>query len=307
MRKPFPSRRVRRPALVLSDRAPATSLFAILAILTFLAGLVAAGGEIVAASTREWRAAIFEEATIQLRPRSGRDMEADLASAAALARGSPAVAEARVLSKGDAESLLAPWLGTGLDLGALSVPRLIVLRVAGENRTELRALGDRLRSEIPGASLDDHDGWRARLSRVATTLIGVAAALAFLVLGASGLAVAFATRGAMAGSRDAVDVLQLVGARDGFIVREFARRFLALGAAAAFAGAAGAAGAVPLLGVSISLAAGAGGDGSAFLPDLALGWRGYALIALVALADAAVAGLVSALTAKRFLRQLRSG
>lgn len=300
------ARAVRRPALVLSDGASATSLAAILAILAFLAGLVAAGAEIVAASSREWRAAIAEEATIQLRPRPGRDIEADVARATTAALATPGVTDARALTKADAETLLAPWLGTGLDLGALPIPRLIVLRVPDADRSKLGELGRYLRDEIPGASLDDHGGWQARLSRVATTLLGVAAAIVILVLGASGLAVAFATRGAMAGSREAVDVLQLVGARDGFIVRQFARRFLVLGAMAAAGGSTAAAISVPLLGVAISLAAGVGGESATLVPELLPGWRGYLAMALTAGAVAGIAGLVSILTAKRFLRQLRA-
>jgi hypothetical protein len=57
--------------------------------------------------------------------------------------------------------------------------------------------------------------------------VGVAVVL--LVLTAAALAVAFATRGAMAGSRDSVEVLHLVGANDAFIAREFQSRFVRLG------------------------------------------------------------------------------
>jgi cell division transport system permease protein len=300
-------RRERRAALVLSDPSATRSLVAIVAILTFLAALAAAGAEIVAASSREWRAAIANEATIQLRPQNGRDIEADLARAATLARSAHGIADARILSKGDAETLLEPWLGRGLDLGSLPIPRLVVLRVAGEPAPDLRELGRQLASEIPGASLNDHGAWRARLSGVANTILGIAAALVLLVLAASGLAVAFATRGAMAGSRDAVDVLQLVGATDRFIAREFAFRFLKLGLAAAAVGALAAALAVPLLGSVTALAAGGrSGEDAALLGTVAIGWRGYGLIGLIAASVAGIAGVVSVATAKRFLRQLRA-
>ena len=299
--------RRRRPALALSDRAASRSLLAIIAILTFLAALAAAGAEIVAASSREWRAAIATEATVQLRPQSGRDMEADLAKAAALARSTVGIAEARIVSKADAEALLEPWLGRGLDLSSLPIPRLVVLRLNAEHGADLPSLSRRIAAEIPGASLDDHGAWRARLSGLATTVIGVAAGLVLLVLAASGVAVGFATRGAMAGSRDVVDVLQLVGATHRFIVREFALRFLRLAAVAALCGAGAAALAAPLLGMVASLASGTSGGGDdSFLGVAELGWRAYILIVLVAATVAGIAGLVSVATAKRFLRQLRA-
>ncbi|NNM71360.1 cell division protein FtsX [Enterovirga aerilata] len=301
-------RRDRRPALVLSDPAASRSLLAIVAILTFLAALAAAGAEMVAASSREWRAALAREATIQLRPQAGRDIEADLARAASLARAAAGVAEARILSRADAEALLEPWLGRGLDLASLPVPRLVSLRLSADPAPDLRALERRLAAEIPGAGLDDHGAWRARLSGVANTILGAAAALMLVILAASGLAVAFATRGAMAGSRDAVDVLQLVGATDRFVARVLALRFLALAAAAAAAGAAAAALSLPLLGWIAALASGArGSEDGVLFGTVSVGLRAYLLILCVAAAVAAIAGLVSAATAKRFLRELRAG
>jgi cell division transport system permease protein len=293
-------------ALVLSDPTATRSLFAIIAILTFLAGLAAMGAQIVAASSREWRSATAREATIQLRPQSGRDIEADLARVAALGRSAPGVADARVLPKAEAEALLEPWLGSGLDLSSLPIPRLVVLRLDLEAAPDLAALGSRVAAEVPGATLDDHGSWRARLSGLANTIIGVAAGLVVLVVAASGIAVGFATRGAMAGSRDVVDVLQLVGATRRFIVREFALRFLRLAMLAALCGGVAAGFAAPLLGTIAALASATDGADEAFLGAASMGWRGYPLIALVAATVAAIAGFVSVATAKRFLRQTRA-
>ncbi len=299
-------RRTPRAALVLTDPAATRSLLGIIAILTFLAGLAAAGAELVAASSREWRASIAREATIQLRPQPGRDIEADLARTASIARTASGIADAKVLSKPEAEALLEPWLGRGLDLSSLPIPRLVVLRLADAQTADLRALAARVGAEIPGASVDDHGAWRGRLSSMANTIVGVAAGLVVLVLAASGLAVGFATRGAMAGSRDAVDVLQLVGAHDRFIAREFAARFLKLALLAALAGGGAACLAVPVFGALTPLASAGGDTGDAFLGAASIGWRGYALIALVAASVAMIAGTVSVATAKRFLRQLRA-
>jgi len=57
-----------------------------------------------------------------------------------------------------------------------------------------------------------------------------------LVLTAMMLSVVFATRAAMAGNRDVIEVLHLVGAEDGFIANEFQRHFLLLGLKGAAAG-----------------------------------------------------------------------
>ena len=64
---------------------------------------------------------------------------------------------------------------------------------------------------------------------MANTIIGIGVVLVVLVLVAAGLAVIFATRGAMAGNREVVEVLHFVGANDDFIAKEFQRRFFRLG------------------------------------------------------------------------------
>jgi cell division transport system permease protein len=56
------------------------------------------------------------------------------------------------------------------------------------------------------------------------------------VLVATGLAVTFATHGAMAGTAHIIEVLHLVGAEDRYIAREFQRHFLHLGLRGALIG-----------------------------------------------------------------------
>ena len=61
-----------------------------------------------------------------------------------------------------------------------------------------------------------------------TTIFGGIGVL-LLMLAATMLSVAFATRGAMAANRPIVEVLHFIGATDGFIASQFQRHFLVLG------------------------------------------------------------------------------
>lgn len=294
-------RRERRALLVRPDQATTRALVGVVVILTFLASLAAGAADIVAAGSAEWTSSISREATIQLRPRPGRDAEADLGRAAEMARAEPGIAEARVVSKAESDGLLEPWLGNGSELATLPIPRLIVLTLAPGGRRDLSALRARVAAEIPAASVDDHGAWIGRLSSLAGAMVGIAASLVGLVLAATALAVAFATRGVMAGSRDVVEVLSLVGAEDGFVAREFAVRFLKLGLLSAGTGALAAAAVFPAFG---RLLGGGEGDGTEMLfGAFRIGWRGYGLMVLLALAVGFIAALVSAASVKRFLRQ----
>jgi cell division transport system permease protein len=198
--------------LVPVDSTASRALASVVAILTFIAALCAGAVELVAASSADWRVSIAREATIQVRPNPPGDIEAIVAQATEVARDTAGIAAVRVLSKVEAERLLEPWLGAGLSLADLPVPRLIVLTLDKGARPDFAALRARLAERAPNATLDDHAVWLSRLSTVADVIVAVGLGLVGLVLVATALAVAFATRGAMASNREVVEVLHFVGA-----------------------------------------------------------------------------------------------
>lgn len=292
--------------LVPVDSVAGRALMAVIAILTFLAALSAGAAVLAARASEQWRGAVANEMTIQIRPDARRDIEADLALAVGMAAGVAAIESVRVVPKPESDKLLEPWLGAGLDLVELPVPRLIVLKLKAAAGPELAAFGAALRREVPSASLDDHRLWVRRLSTMANTIILSGVAVVLLVLCAAGLAVAFATRGAMAGSRDSVEVLHLVGADDAFIAREFQSRFVQLGLRGGAVGGGAAILVIGLLGWLASRwrAAPEGEQLQALFGAFEIGWTGYGAVILVAMVVAAIAGVVSRFTVRRYLRGL---
>lgn len=293
---------VRDAPLVPVDSSAGRALMAVIGILTFLAALCAGAAEIVAANSAAWRASVAREATIQIRPRPGVEIEALVARASALARETPGVAASEPFTARQSAQLLEPWLGAGLDLGELPVPRLIVVRLEPGAEPDFSGLRAAL-AEIPGASLDDHAQWIARLSAMANTVVAIGVALVVLVLAAAGLAVAFATRGAMAGNRDIVEVLHYVGADDAFIAREFQNRFLRLGLKGGAIGGLAAIALFTLFGwLAASWRASPAGDQiEALFGGFEVGWRGAAVIVVIALCVSGVTALVSGVSVRRIL------
>jgi cell division transport system permease protein len=280
------------------------SLVIVVAIMTFLAAMTAGTVELIASASSSWRADIAREVTIQIRPRAGRDIERDVERAAQLARQTTGVGEVRVASRQDAERLLQPWLGSGLDLRELPVPQLIELTLAG--RPDFGQLRRQLQEQVPGATLDDHRVWVARLGAMASATVVVGVLLLLLVLIATALAIAFATRGAMAGNRNIIEVLNLVGASDGFIAREFQRHFLRLGLRGGLIGGFAAMLTFWTAGfMSRRWQATPGGDQiEALFGTFALGFRGYAAVIVIALVIAVTTAIVSRVTVYRNLRGL---
>ena len=302
----LPSNLRRDQPLVPVDTVAGRALMAVIAILTFLAALSAGAAVLAARASDQWRGAISNEMTIQVRPDSHRKIDDDVARAVMLASGLKEVESVRAVPKAESDKLLEPWLGTGLDLVELPVPRLIVLKLRTDAPSDLAGFGATLRREIPTATLDDHRLWVRRLSAMAGTIIASGFAIVLLVLTAAALAVAFATRGAMAGSRDSVEVLHFVGANDDFIARDFQSRFIRLGLRGGLFGGRAAIATIGMLGFLASRwsATPEAEQLQALFGAFEIGWTGYGAVILVALVVAVIAGLVSRFTVRRHLRML---
>ena len=205
------------------------SLMAVVAIMTFLAALTAGAVTMAVGSANDWQSAISREVTIQVRPASGHDIDADTRAAVAVARATTGIADVRAYTKEESEQLVEPWLGSGLDLSELPIPRMIVVKLVPGAAVDFAALRATLAAQVPTASLDDHRGWIDRMRDMAETAVIGGIAILVLVIIVTVLSVTFATRGAMATNRPIVEVLHYVGATDGFIASQFQRHFLFLG------------------------------------------------------------------------------
>lgn len=292
--------------LVPPDAIAIRALVTVIAIMTFLASLTAGTAVLVSDVSRGWRQDVAREMSIQLKPVTGRNIELDIKKVEEIARATPGVKDVTALSSSESERLLEPWLGTGLDLKELPVPRMLVLKLASDTQIDLAKLRTTLSQNVPGSNLDDHRQWIDRLTVMSRTTVLVAIVIFGLVLVAMALAVAFATRGAMAGSREVINVLHFVGAEDAYIARQFQRHFLWLGLRGGLIGG-GLAIATFLTGSLLShrWISGMGGDQlEAMFGTFSLGFFGYAVIAVIGGSVSILTGITSRSVVFRHLRGL---
>ena len=226
---PAASSRRSSTAIVPKNSIAGRALVAVIAIMTFLASLTAGAVILVRTAAGDWQSELARELTVQVRPVAGQDIEAQVQKAVGLARQTPGIGEVRPYSKEESARLLEPWLGSGLSLDELPVPRIIVVRLAPGSVADLAQLRKALTEQVAGASLDDHRAWVERMRAMARTSTLAGLAVLALVLAATVLSVAFATRGAMATNRSIIEVLHFIGAKDNYIAGQFQRHFLALG------------------------------------------------------------------------------
>lgn len=216
-------------AIVPPQSVAGRALTLVVAIMSFLACLTVGSVSIVWDAADAWQNDLVREVTIQIRPTEGVDMLREIDKAVALAQEFSGIEAVRALSDAETKSLLEPWLGDGLQLDGLPVPRLIQITIGDPGLLNLEQLKAMVTDNVVGASLDDHSNWTSRLSAMAGAVVLGGVAIMVLVMGSMVLSVVFATQAAMAGNKDVVSVLHFVGAEDGFIAREFQRHFLVLG------------------------------------------------------------------------------
>lgn len=271
------------------------ALIAVVAIMTFLASITTGVVLLVAASAADWQSEVGSEITIQVRPVAGRDLDRDSAAVAEAIRGQAGIVEVQPYTKDESAKLLEPWLGSGLSLDDLPVPRVIVARVTPGTVLDLAALRARAVQASPLASVDDHRAWIERMrSMTGATVAGGVAILALVII-ATVISVAFATRGAMAANKPIVEVLHFVGAGDRYIANRFFRHFLRLGVEG---GVIGGGAAMLAFGFSESIAGWfsgtpVGDQFAALLGTFSLRPSGYVILAVQAMVIAAITAVAS--------------
>ena len=308
---PGPERLMRggKPAKIVPAGSVASrALIIVIAIMTFLACLTLGGVLLIRDTAQSWQSQIAREATIQIKP-GDFDMEEALEKARLIAASAPGVTGARIIGREDTARLLEPWLGSDFDIDELPVPRLVVVTLSEDDLPDFVALQQNLSEAIPGASLDDHRTWVARLVSMAQTTTSIGIAILILVLAATALTVVFATRGAMAGSGHIIEVLHFIGASGNFIAKEYRGHFLSTGLRGAGLGGLAA---LALFGgvgwwASANRATPQADQVAAMFGNVELGYLGLTAIILIVLAVVAITALTSHITVTRYLVELDRG
>ncbi|MFC0387990.1 cell division protein FtsX [Muricoccus vinaceus] len=248
-------RRISRDPLGLRRALSDRLLPGLVGAMALLATLALAGAQGADRLADRWQAGAAAAVTAQV-PDPTRER---MAAAMAVLQGERGVASATAVGPERVAELLRPWLG---EASSLILPGVIELHLAGVPEG-LGRLAARLAEAVPGAELESHGLWVARLSALARSVQGVALAVLVLVAGVAVAVVAVATRAGLAARREAIGVLHDLGATDRSIAGRFARRVAMLAGLGALGGAAVAVPALAALsGLALPLSGGEAGGGA---------------------------------------------
>ncbi len=282
------------------------ALVLVIAIMAFLACLTLGAVSMVRSTAQSWESQISREITIQIKPDEKLDMEKALADARDLALTFEGTTNGTIVDKAATARLLEPWLGAGLDLDDLPVPRLVIITIDEQNPPDFAAMRTMLTETIPQAYLDDHRTWVDRLVAMAHTTALIGTGILVLVFSAMVLTVIFATRGTLSGNRHIVEVLHFVGAEAGFVASEFQKHFLKISLKGAGAGGllAAACFAIASFWQSRSLATPQSDQTTAMFGSFSIGFTGYLGIAAIMIVIALLTTLTARFTVMRTIYEI---
>jgi cell division transport system permease protein len=284
----------RRSDLPLTGDASSRYLPWIIAPMVFLSAVALAGAIILNGLIGRWDRDVSGTLTVEVASAPGDAVEAmepsriRVEKVLRILQNTPGVSEARALSQEQLIALLAPWLGTSDVLKDLPLPALIDVTIKEDSGLDIDALGRKIANEVPGASLDDHRRWLARLINLSRSIEWLAIGIVSLIGSVTAATVYYATRTGMSIHKGVIEVLHLIGAPDAYIAEQFAHRAFMLGLKG---GILGLALTLPILG---GIAYGAHQLQGGFLAELSLPL--YGVVAVAALP--AVAAILAMLTAR---------
>ena len=219
----------RRPGPIIPTGVGSLRSFTVtMAVMCYLACLAIGALILIDRAVASWTSGLAREVTVQIKPLRGSDVEKEISKTLKILAEFPGVAGAKVIPRKTSAKLLEPWLGAS-SLSDLPIPRLIKVTVDPAQPPDYVALAAAVKKGVRGASLDTHRHWQAELTRMAGVLSLLSYAVLALISVSAVAIVIVATRSVLDANRPVVDVLHLVGARDGYISRQIDRRFLRSG------------------------------------------------------------------------------
>ena len=229
-------RSLRHRELPLSKDSSNLFLKIMISIAVFLFAVTLAGVLSVNSMLINWNSSILGSLTVQIIPMNSADRQKSMEETlvqqqkvVAMLEAMPEVKRVAALNDGQLQKLLNPWLGDGIDIADLPMPRLIDVKLKKGAEIDYDVLAEKLATIAPQASLDNHKLWLNKLINLASGLKMLALSVLLLVVGVTSGAIFYTTQTSLGLHKDVIEILHLMGAKDTYIAQQYAFRTAWLG------------------------------------------------------------------------------
>lgn len=295
----------RHRELPLSHDSSNLFLKIMISIAVFLFAVTLAGVLSINSMLVNWNSSILGSLTVQIIPINGVDKQKakdetikQEQRAVALLEAMPEAKKVTPLNDDQLFRLLKPWLGDGVDVENLPMPRLIDVKLKPGAEINFKVLAEKLATVAPQASLDNHKLWLNKLINFASGLKMLALSVLVLVIGITSGAIFYSTQTSLGLHREIIEILHLLGAKDTYIAQQYASRTGLLGL---WGGVIGIIFAIPAIFLIAHLAQQIEGG---IINEARLSWRAWSMILALPLFSGLIAMQTAYYTVKRTLEKM---
>lgn len=225
----------RKQELPLKDDSSTLFLKVMISIAVFLFAVTLAGVLSINSMLLNWNQSILGSLTVQIMPVNNLDKDKareetleHQKKAVRFLEGLDEIEKVTPLEDEQLEKLIKPWLGDGVNIRELPVPRLIDVRIKKGTELDFMVLAEKLAEVSSQASLDNHKLWLNKLIKFADGLKMIALSVLLLVIVVTSGAIFYSTQTSLGLHQRIIEILHLMGAKDTYVAQQYAKRTVQL-------------------------------------------------------------------------------
>ena len=226
----------RRQELPLKGENTTLFLQIMISIALFIFAITLSGVLAINSMLANWNESILGSLTVQIMPVNNTDRAKAMAETlehqdktVEFLKTVDGVIKVTPLPDSQLQKLIQPWLGDGVNLGNLPIPRIIDVKLAPDANIDFGKVAADLVQVSPYASLDNHKLWLNKLIKFADGLKVLAMSVLALVTAITSGAIFYTTQMSLGLHGAIIEILHIMGAKDTYIAQQYARRMAFLG------------------------------------------------------------------------------
>lgn len=226
-------------------KGDSTSLFLqiMISIAVFLFAVTLSGVLSINTMLQNWNDSILGSLTVQIMPVTNVNPEKALAETLAhqdkaieFLKTMSEIEKVTALQDTQLEKLIQPWLGDGVNIKDLPMPRIIDVKIKKNVEIDFIDMATKLAQATPMASIDNHKLWLNKLIKFADGLKMLALSVLALVIMITSGAIFYTTQTSLGLHKYTIEILHLMGAKDTYVAQQYAKRTAILGLEGALIG-----------------------------------------------------------------------
>ena len=226
----------RKQELPLKDNSTTLFLKVMISIAVFLFAVTLAGVLSINSMLNAWNNSILGSLTVQIMPVNNINQEKarletleQQKKAVDFLKTVDGVLKVTPLPEVQLQKLIRPWLGDGVNLENLPMPRIIDVKISTDAEIDFAKLAAKLAEVSPLASLDNHKLWLDKLVKFADGLKMLAMSILVLVIAITSGAIFYTTQTNLGLHKNIIEILHVMGAKDTYVAQQYAKRDAMLG------------------------------------------------------------------------------